>query len=127
MLRILLIALLALLPSLTVSAGGHDEIEALLDKVAAARGVTFIRNGDEHDARDAASHLRRKLLAARGRIRTPEQLITHLGTRSSLTGRPYRVRFSNGREIDSAVWLHGLLREVRAEAKPGAPASRVTR
>jgi hypothetical protein len=127
-LRLLLIACLTLVPALAV-AGGHDEIEALLDRVAAARGVTFIRNGTAHDGPEAAAHLRRKLVAARGRIRTPEQLIEHLGTRSSLTGRPYRVRLANGREIDSAVWLHGLLREVRvAQARTGpAPVPRGAR
>lgn len=123
-LRLLLAAFLALVPALAAAAGGHDEIEALLDRVAAARGVTFIRNGTAHEAPEAAAHLRRKLLAARGRIRTPEQLIEHLGTRSSLTGRPYRVRLANGREVDSAVWLYGLLREVRAAPPRPAPVPR---
>lgn len=91
------------------------EISALLGKVEHARGVTFIRNGSAHDASEAAAHLRRKLAAAHGRIDSAEQFIDAIGTRSSMTGIAYRVRFADGREIDSAAWLRQLLREVRAE------------
>ena len=91
-----------------------QEIEALIQRVAAAKGVIFLRNGSEYSAADAATHLRRKLRAADGQIRTPEQFIDQLGARSSMTGRPYRVRLPDGREMDSATWLTGLLRDVRA-------------
>ena len=91
------------------------EISALIGKVEHARGVTFIRNGSAHGASEAAAHLRRKLAAAHGRIGSAEQFIDAIGTRSSITGIAYRVRFSDGREIDSAVWLRQLLRELRAE------------
>ena len=90
------------------------EIDALIDRVARAKGVVFIRNGTEHTAAEAARHLQRKREAADGRIRTPEQFIETLGSRSSMTGRPYRVRLPDGREMDSATWLNGLLRDVRA-------------
>jgi len=91
-----------------------QEIEALIQRVAAAKGVTFIRNGSEYTAADAATHLRRKLRAADGKITTPEQFIDALGSRSSVSGRPYRVRLADGREMDSATWLNGLLRDLRA-------------
>ena len=90
------------------------QIDALIARVAQARGVVFIRNGSEHTASEAAVHLQRKLRAAHGRITTPEQFIDVLGTRSSLTGIPYHVRFTDGHAVDSAVWLRQLLREVRA-------------
>jgi hypothetical protein len=90
------------------------EIDALIDRVAHAEGVIFIRNGSEHTAAEAAAHLQRKREAAGKRIATPEQFIDALGTRSSMTGKPYRVRLPDGKEIDSAVWLQGLLREIRA-------------
>jgi hypothetical protein len=96
--------------------GASDpEIEALIVRVEHAHGVVFIRNGSDYSAGEAAAHLRRKLVAAHGRITTAEQFIDHLGTRSSMTGIVYRVRFADGREIDSATWLRQLLRELRAE------------
>ena len=89
------------------------QIDALIVRVSQARGVVFIRNGSEHTASEAAAHLQRKLRAAHGRITTPEQFIDMLGTRSSLSGKPYRVRFADGHVVDSATWLRQLLREVR--------------
>ena len=113
-LLLVLAALLALSP-LAAFAGSNPEIEALIARVEHAQGVVFIRNGSDHDAVEAAAHLRRKLAAAHGRITTAEQFIDKLGTRSSMTGIAYRVRFADGREIDSATWLRQLLREVRAQ------------
>jgi hypothetical protein len=113
-LLLLLTALLALSP-LAAFAGSNPEIEALIGRVEHAQGVVFIRNGSDHSAVEAAAHLRRKLGAAHGRITTAEQFIDNIGTRSSMTGIAYRVRFADGREIDSAAWLRQLLRELRAE------------
>ena len=90
------------------------EIDAIIDRVAHANGVVFIRNGSEYTAAEAAQHLVRKRKAAGDRIKTPEQFIDKLGARSSMTGKPYRVRLPDGREMDSATWLTGLLQEVRA-------------
>ena len=113
-LLLVLAALLALSP-LAAFAGSNPEIEALIVRVEHAQGVVFIRNGSEHSEVEAAAHLRRKLAAAHGRIATAEQFIDKLGTRSSMTGIAYRVRFADGRELDSATWLRQLLRELRAD------------
>jgi hypothetical protein len=107
-------ALLALSPVVAFAAS-NPEIEALIVRVEQAHGVVFIRNGSDHSAVEAAAHLRRKLGAAHGRITTAEQFIDNIGTRSSMTGIGYRVRFADGREIDSAAWLRQLLHELRAE------------
>ena len=90
------------------------EIDALIERVAQAKGVVFIRNGTEHTAAEAARHLARKRKAAGDRIRTPEQFIEKLGARSSMTGKAYRVRLPDGREMDSATWMTGLLTQIRA-------------
>ena len=110
-----LVAGMALPLLATAAPSPEQEIEALIVRVEHARGVVFIRNGREYSAGKAGTHLRRKLKAARGRIRTPEQFIEHIGTRSSVTGKPYRVRLPDGRMLDSAAWLRQLLRDVRAE------------
>ena len=105
---------LVVLPALATQRTPAQEIELLIQRVGASKGVIFIRNGSEHSAADAATHLRRKLDASKGRIKTPEQFIDQLGSRSSMTGRPYRVRLPDGREIDSAEWRTALLRALRA-------------
>lgn len=121
--RLMLVPLLAVLagaPPLDASAAPAPpvtaemrEIDALIARVERAQGVVFVRNGRDYSAAEAAAHLRRKFKAARGRVRTPEQFIEHLGTRSSITGRAYRVRLAEGRELDSALWLTQLLRQIR--------------
>ena len=92
------------------------KIEGLLAAVEAQRGAVFIRNGSEHRAPQAAAHLRMKWRRAGGRIRTADQFITHLATASSLTGRKYRIRFADGREVDAAVFFRAEL--AKLEAKP---------
>ncbi len=83
-------------------------IEALIGAVAAS-GVIFIRNGSEHDAAAAAEHLRTKWSRAGDRIGTADDFIEQLGTRSSQTGEPYRVRMPDGTERDAGPWLRELL------------------
>jgi hypothetical protein len=114
LLLLLAVLLLAPVPCLVSATGRNPEIEALIEQVAQAQDIVFIRNGSAHSAAEAAAHLRRKLAAADGRITTAEQFIDVLGTRSSMTGKAYRVRLADGREIDSATWLRQLLRELRA-------------
>lgn len=107
-------ASLAAVAMAAVPADDAREIAGLIAEVERADGVVFLRNGRGHSAREAAAHLRRKWKASRGRIRTTDEFIRHLGTRSSTTGRAYRVRLRDGREIDSTAWLRGLLRGMRA-------------
>lgn len=108
-------ALFALLCIAPLHAGNvaDAEIDALIARVGQARQVVFIRNGSEHTAAEAAGHLQRKRVAAHVAFTSAEQFIDAVGTRSSLTGRAYRVRTVDGREVDSATWLRSLLREVR--------------
>lgn len=121
-----LLACLLFLPWLCMAAPTSKpaEIDALIARVAQAREVIFFRNGSAHTAGEAAAHLQRKLRAAHGRIGTAEQFIDLLGTRSSMTGRVYRVRLADGREIDSAVWLRHLLHEIRTSHIKVAPPPR---
>jgi hypothetical protein len=117
-LLLLLVLLLAPMLAMATQAPAHPEIDALIARVAQARGVVFIRNGSEHSASEAAAHLQRKLDAAHGRITTAEQFIDVLGTRSSMTGIAYRVRFADGHVVESAVWLQQLLHELRSQQAP---------
>lgn len=82
-------------------------IDRLLARIAAA-DVTFLREGEAYDGKAAAEHLRRKLRAAGASIQTVDQFIARIGTRSSTTGHPYRVRLRDGTELDAARWLRSL-------------------
>lgn len=100
----------ALLPALTES----QKIDALIASVEHLPGAVFIRNGSEYDATKAAAHLRMKRDYAGKRIKTAEQFIEKLATESSMTGKPYKIRFADGRTVDSAVYFHEQLRRLEA-------------
>ena len=88
------------------------DITYLLDYVAAS-GCTFIRNGEAHDAADAADHLRLKYSRGKRHVDTAEQFIDRLATESSWSGEPYTVTCQGATE-PSADWLHRALTEHRA-------------
>ena len=101
-------------------------IEALIGAVGRLQGAVFIRNGSEHTAAEAASHLRLKWKNAGRRVRSAEDFIRVCATESSITGRKYVIRFASGREVEAADYLRIELWRFDAAArlKPApAPAS----
>ena len=94
------------------AASSETEIEYLLDFVSAS-GCTFVRNGSEHSSVDAAEHLRLKYRRGRRYADTAEEFIDNLASKSSWTGRAYRV-ICEGRAEPSADWLHRALDSYRA-------------
>jgi hypothetical protein len=126
--KLVLMAVLAfLLPVLAFAApassaprgmGENQKIVALIAAVESESGATFIRNGREHTAAEAASHLRLKWKNAGKRVRTAEDFIRYCATGSSLSGKPYRIRFANGTEIESADYFHARLRRIESTLRP---------
>ncbi|EQA45291.1 hypothetical protein LEP1GSC050_3745 [Leptospira broomii serovar Hurstbridge str. 5399] len=99
----------------------ETEINALLSTLDSCNGCTFIRNGSEHTVHEAKAHLLRKYEATKGRIKTTEDFIVGLASKSSITGIPYKIRFPDGKEIESEKWLMDQLTKLR---KPAAPAKK---
>jgi hypothetical protein len=101
-----------------VSGAAHlseaQKIQALIGSVEHLQGATFIRNGSEYDAKAAADHLRRKLDYAGKRVQTAQQFIDKLATGSSMTGTPYKIRFADGRTVESAVFFREVLKNLEA-------------
>ena len=95
------------------------EIEGLIVALGAS-GCDFERNGSWYPAKKAEAHLRRKYdyLRERGGAGTAEQFIASAGTRSSMSGRAYRVRCPGKPVVDSAAWLQSRLRQMRGAGEP---------
>ena len=112
---IFLVALLmATSPAIAVGSETDTEIQFLLTRVSDS-GYVFVRNGKDHSAEDAADHMRRKYKHFEDEIKTPEQFVEFAATKSMMTGRRYRIRFSDGTEMDTADWLLGELAAFRSE------------
>jgi len=94
----------------------QQKIQALIASVEHLKGAVFIRNGSEYDGAKAADHMRRKLKYAGDKVQTAEQFIDELASKSSMTGKPYTIRFADGRTVLSADYFHAELRKLEAPA-----------
>lgn len=110
--------LAALLLGLTAVAHAADRlpaenarIEYLISMVAALPDAQFIRNGKAYGNRAAVDHLRDKLRLAGDQVRTAEDFIRYCASVSSLSGKPYEIRFADGRVVLSAQFLQEKLQE----------------
>ena len=90
------------------------EIDHLLAFVAASP-CSFIRNGSSYPGPEARDHLAGKFGYAKGRIGTAEEFIRYVGTESSLSHEPYKVK-CGATEMPAGVWLVDELRRYRASA-----------
>lgn len=94
----------------------HAEIEALMSRMKAS-GCQFERNGSWHSATDAQAHLIRKLEYIEKRRETlasTEQFIEAAASKSSFTGKPYRVKCDGGAALPSRDWLNRELKALRS-------------
>lgn len=91
-----------------------DKIETLITALTNLKDATFIRNGESHDVSEAIAHMRRKWEWKKDEIATVDDFIRVAASKSSTTGKPYRIRFADGREIDSAEWFRARLAEIES-------------
>jgi hypothetical protein len=88
------------------------KIELLLARLEAMQNVVFIRNGKEYSSNKAADHLHLKWKKAGRYVKTAEDFIALCGSKSSISGKPYKMRFPDGRIENSAVVLKELLKKI---------------
>ena len=94
----------------------QQRIDYLIQSLGSLPGAVFIRNGKEYGAKEAQDHLRRKLNYGGERVRTAEIFIDYCASESSMTHRPYQIRFQDGRVVKTAAFLHERLKEYDAKA-----------
>ncbi len=111
--RMLLALLLCLIPMAAMAREAKQDarIEHLIGKVEALKGAVFIRNRTKYDTDAAASHLRLKLGKAGDRVKTAEDFIDGLASKSSLSGKPYQIREADGTVSDTRPFFYSKLKE----------------
>ena len=109
----LLLAAVAALAQATPSASEQKLIDALILRVSNMKTMTFMRNGDEHSAADAAKHMKAKFDHFKDEIVTAEDFIDRCASRSEMTGKPYQVKLHNGAVKDAQEFLNAELRTLR--------------
>ncbi|WP_315388388.1 YfeK family protein [uncultured Stenotrophomonas sp.] len=110
-------ALIAVVGNATAapSESARREIASL---IGALDGSTcrFQRNGSWHDAAEAREHLQRKYdyLLKKDKVDTAEQFIERAASRSSMSGKPYRIACPGQPEQSAASWFGARLQALRA-------------
>jgi uncharacterized protein DUF5329 len=82
-----------------------EKIQALISAVEGLNDAVFIRNGKEYTPAEAAKHMRDKWRWKEDEIATAEDFIRIAATKSSVTGKPYVIRYADGREVPSGKFL----------------------
>jgi len=106
------IGLVVFFPNNFVIAKENEEIAYLLSFIADSDCI-FIRNNEEHSAKDARKHLEMKYNHVKKRIKTAEDFINKIATKSSLTRKLYQVSCA-GVLLPTKSWLEEALAHRRA-------------
>jgi hypothetical protein len=115
-----LVFVLSLLLPAAIASGLDPQPKAEIDELLSfvrTSDVQFLRNGQEYSSAEGADHLRDKLTKAGDRVKTAEDFITGIASKSYLSGKPYLVKFADGRTQPTGDWLRAHLAEIR-KVKP---------
>jgi hypothetical protein len=101
-----------------------SRIKFLINEVKQVQG-SFIRNGREYLPAEAAAHLKMKLERAMGSWFAPDKdqwtaelFIEKIASKSSISGKPYQIKFNNGYTINAGDWLRERLNDFGNPANP---------
>ena len=101
---------LAANPPLTEKA----KIESLISHVEGLKDAVFVRNGSEYDAKSAGKFLRGKWQSNDKDIKTATDFIAKAASVSSTTGKPYMIRFKDGKQVKCSDHLTEELKKLEA-------------
>src|SRR5580765_2386789 len=82
------------------------------EKVGQLKDVKIIRNGWSYEPATAARFLRGKWAANDAEIKTARDFIDKVASISGTSGKPYLIRFKDGRKLPSREFLLAELRTI---------------
>lgn len=92
----------------------ESKIYSIIKKIEDSK-LVFIRNKDEHSAKEAAAHIKRKYEFAILSPFTPSKknwtldfFIKEIASKSSSSGEPYHVKNSEGKVSTMESWIYSL-------------------
>ena len=103
-----------------------QKIETLIMQVRALKDARFIRNGSSYSADNAATFLSRKWQANESNVKTARDFIDKVASFSGTSGKPYLIRFNDGREIKSREFFLAELKKIDSAEKPFVHPSRAS-
>jgi hypothetical protein len=89
-----------------------EKIEALIKQVGDLKDAKFIRNGWTFGVSTAVRFLRGKWEANDANVKTARDFIDKVASVSGTSGKPYLIRFNDGREMKSRDFLLAQLEKL---------------
>ena len=117
--RCLILAIALTMPAVSLAelSETDEEIQHLITHIGNSE-CRFVRNGKDYAADKAREHIQMKYDHARSRIKSAEDFIRYVGTKSSMSGRPYGIRCGD-RTVPCGDWLFEELEAFRHNRRPG--------
>lgn len=94
-------------------AAEKEKVEALIKHLEGLKDAKFVRNDVEYDAQTAAKFVRGKWEANAAGIKTAKDFVEKAASVSSTTGKPYLIRFKDGKEVKSRDYLLAELEKLQ--------------
>lgn len=91
-----------------------QKIETLIKEVAELKDAKFVRNGWTYGPSTAVLFLRGKWEANDAEVKNARDFIDKVASISGTSGRPYLIRFNDGREIKSRDFLFAELKKIES-------------
>ncbi len=86
-------------------AAEKQKIEMLIRQIGELKDANFVRNGSTYGPITAVHFLRAKWTANDAEVKTAHDFIDKVASVSGTSGKPYLIRFKDGREIKSRDFL----------------------
>jgi len=96
----------------TAPAAERQKIESLIKQVGDLEDAKFIRNGSTYEVASAVRFLRGKWNANDSVVKSARDFIDKVASASNTSGKPYFIRFKDGREIESREYLLSELQKL---------------
>lgn len=113
MFRIILFLLFAFTSHQSFAGVKEKEIKHLLKFVATTQ-CQYERNGDLHNGKEAAAHIKKKYDHYKNKIKTTADFIKYSATKSTMSGKPYLIHCEGKSTVESKLWLEMELKRFRA-------------
>jgi hypothetical protein len=90
----------------------RQKIEALIKQVGDLKDAKFVRNGSTYEPSTAARFIRGKWDANDSVVKTAQDFVDKVASSSGTSGKPYLIRFKDGREVTSRAFLLAELKKL---------------
>jgi hypothetical protein len=104
----------SILRAQNLSATEKQKIEALIKEVGDLKDAKFVRNGSTYEPATAVRFLRGKWDANKFEVKSAGDFVDKVASKSGTSGKPYLLRFKDGKEMTSREFLLAELKKIES-------------